>query len=60
VIVDEDRVTVLDYKTGGEELEEEYRVQVAAYMQLARDVYPGRAVEGMIIYVDKKKAVRVV
>jgi ATP-dependent exoDNAse (exonuclease V) beta subunit len=54
VIVDSGEVTVVDFKTGGDELEEEYRKQVQNYMALLRDVYPSAGIHGVIAYVDKK------
>ena len=52
VIVDADAITVVDFKTGGDELEKEYREQVRNYISLLRDVYPGRKVSGVLAYVD--------
>ncbi len=53
VVMDRDTVTVIDFKTGGSEMEEDYRVQVRNYMALLRDVFPGRRVSGAIAYVDR-------
>jgi len=53
MVVDPDTVTVIDFKTGGDELEEEYRGQVRNYMVLLRQMYPGKNVRGVIAYVDK-------
>ncbi len=52
LVVDPAEVTVIDFKTGGEEREEEYREQVRRYMQLAGDLFPGRRTHGVIAYVD--------
>jgi ATP-dependent helicase/nuclease subunit A len=53
VVIDPDRVTVLDFKTGGEGwAEEKYRAQMKQYMRIARDIYPGRRMEGRIVYID--------
>lgn len=54
VVMDRDTVTVIDFKTGGSEMEEDYWVQVRNYMALLRDVFPGKRVSGAIAYVDKK------
>ena len=59
VIVDPGEVTVVDFKTGGDEMEEEYRMQVLNYMALLRDVYPSARVHGVLAYVDKKVLRRV-
>lgn len=50
LVVDPDRVTVIDYKTGGEA--EEHHEQVREYLHLVRELYPGRTVEGLLAYVD--------
>ena len=52
LVVDPAEVTVIDFKTGGDEREEEYREQVRRYMQLAGDLFPGRRTQGVIAYVD--------
>jgi ATP-dependent helicase/nuclease subunit A len=52
LVVDPAEVTVIDFKSGGEEREEEYREQVRWYMQLAADLFPGRRTHGVIAYVD--------
>jgi ATP-dependent exoDNAse (exonuclease V) beta subunit len=50
VVVDTDVVTVLDFKTGEEQ--NEYATQVRNYIAILREVFPGRAVKGMLAYVD--------
>jgi ATP-dependent helicase/nuclease subunit A len=53
VVIDPDRVTILDFKTGGEGwTDEKYRAQMRKYMKIAKDIYPGRRLEGRIVYVD--------
>ena len=53
VVVDPDRVTILDFKTGGEgRADEKYRTQMRKYMKIAKDIYPGRRLEGRIVYID--------
>ena len=59
VIVDEDGVTVLDYKTGpapGDGGERDAsavdRDQIRDYAALLRDVFPGRPVRGVLVYID--------
>jgi ATP-dependent exoDNAse (exonuclease V) beta subunit len=48
----DDRVVVLDYKTGGKK--EEYRTQIANYMGMLKNIYH-RPVEGWICYVKNKE-----
>ncbi len=59
VIIDEDGVTILDYKTGpapGAEGESEAaaadRAQIRDYARLLSDVFPGRPVRGVLVYID--------
>ncbi len=52
IVVDEDMVTVLDFKTGSEQ--EKYVKQVQAYVTLARQVFVGKKVGGFLAYVDMK------
>lgn len=53
VVIDPDRVTVLDFKTGGALADEQYRTQMRKYMKIAKDIYPGRRLEGRIVYIDR-------
>ncbi len=57
VVIDGDRVAVIDYKFGQVEAEE-YIVKVAEYMQLMRDM-GYKQVEGYIWYIEKEKIVTV-
>jgi ATP-dependent helicase/nuclease subunit A len=60
VIMDEGRIMVMDYKTGGDKkAEEKYSSQLKNYIRILRDLYPDREVEGMIAYVDLKEVVKV-
>lgn len=53
VVIDTDRVTILDFKTGADgRAEEKYKAQLRKYLKIAKDIYPGRRLEGKIIYVD--------
>jgi ATP-dependent helicase/nuclease subunit A len=53
VVIDPDRVTILDFKTGGEGwADEKYRAQMRKYMKIAKDIYPDRRLEGGIVYID--------
>jgi ATP-dependent exoDNAse (exonuclease V) beta subunit len=60
VVMDEDRITVIDYKTGGEKrAEEKHFSQIKNYIRILEDLYPGREVEGMIAYVDLKEVMKI-
>jgi len=60
VIIDEDRVMVMDYKTGGEKkAEERYVLQLKNYMRILKDLYRDKRIEGMIAYADLKEVVRI-
>jgi ATP-dependent helicase/nuclease subunit A len=51
VVVDPDRVTVVDFKTGAEETGR-YEEDVRTYARILGQVYPGRAVEALLAFVD--------
>ncbi len=69
VVIDPDAVHIIDYKTGADgaggfgsadngvraRLEESDREQVRAYIRIVRDIFPGRAVRGILAYVDRRK-----
>jgi ATP-dependent helicase/nuclease subunit A len=50
VVVDRDIITVVDFKTGGQD--ESYAEQIKTYMSILRQVYPDRPVRGVLTYVD--------
>ena len=50
IVVDEKTVTVLDFKTGNEN--PEYVEQVQGYLKILSDFYRGRAMRGVLAYVD--------
>jgi ATP-dependent helicase/nuclease subunit A len=52
VIVDPDRVTVIDFKTGQEETAEHIE-QVRGYMRILAEIFPERSVEAVLAYVDR-------
>lgn len=52
VVVDGERVTVIDYKTGAEQ--SDHIDQVKEYMDVLKEVYPSKRVEGLLAYVDLK------
>jgi ATP-dependent helicase/nuclease subunit A len=60
VVVDPDAVLVVDYKTGTEKdparrsrFEDEDRAQVARYVALMKEIYPGRPAGGVLAYLDQ-------
>jgi ATP-dependent exoDNAse (exonuclease V) beta subunit len=55
VIVDAARVTVMDFKTGSDENENDYIQQVSNYMAMLGEIYPEKKIDGVIAYVDMKK-----
>ena len=56
LVVDPDRVLVLDWKTGSEEIgTPEQEAQVRAYAAILRQVYPGRAVEALLVHLDRRE-----
>ena len=56
IVVDPDKVVVIEYKTGGDrETEGKHLAQMRNYLRIAGDLYPGRPTEGIIGYVDLKK-----
>jgi ATP-dependent exoDNAse (exonuclease V) beta subunit len=59
IVIDQSEVTVVDFKTGAVEDEEEYVQQIRRYVDIMRDIYPGRVVHGVIAYVDRRVIRRV-
>ncbi len=59
IVIDQREVTVVDFKTGAVENEEEYSRQIRRYVDVLRDIYPGRMVHGVIAYVDRRVIRRV-
>jgi ATP-dependent exoDNAse (exonuclease V) beta subunit len=55
VVVDSGTVTIIDFKTGHDELHEKYEEQVRLYMRLASAVFAPKTVKGLLAYVDLKK-----
>lgn len=50
LVIDRDDITVIDYKTGKEN--QDHQTQVRRYMEIVKDLYPGRTVRGCLAYVD--------
>jgi ATP-dependent exoDNAse (exonuclease V) beta subunit len=59
VLVEPGLVTVVDFKTGGREMEEKYRKQVRGYLDLLRELFPGRTMRGVLAYIDRGLVVEV-
>jgi ATP-dependent exoDNAse (exonuclease V) beta subunit len=60
VIFEEDRISVVDYKTGADkETEKEYVSQLKSYIRILKEIYPDKKVEGVIAYMDLKEIRRV-
>jgi ATP-dependent exoDNAse (exonuclease V) beta subunit len=60
VILEGDRIFVMDYKTGTDrKAEKEYISQLKNYVQILREIYPNKKVEGVIAYVDLKEIKKV-
>ncbi len=60
LVVDPKEITVIDYKTGGQEDPEEYHLpQMRNYLHIVRGIYSDRSVSGIIAYVDQQKLRRI-
>jgi ATP-dependent exoDNAse (exonuclease V) beta subunit len=62
LVVDRDRVTVIDYKTGFEPdpekqaaREKEYHQQLMNYLAILKDIYPDKRPAAWLAYFDRKK-----
>jgi len=52
-VIDADTVIVVDFKTGGTDRETEYRRQVQGYVNLLQEIYPGKTMRGVLVYIDR-------
>ncbi len=60
LVVDSDAAIVLDFKTGRDGVAAEHHAeQVRHYLSVVAALYPGRAVRGLLMYVDVNRAVEV-
>ncbi|MBM4166059.1 MAG: hypothetical protein FJ218_03960 [Ignavibacteria bacterium] len=59
IIIDETIVTVMDFKTGGNEREASYRKQVQEYRNVVSEVYAPKNIRGVIAYVDLQKVITI-
>jgi len=56
LIIDQDRVTAIDFKTGDDSRREsEHIVQVKNYISILQDIYPEKLIRGILAYIDKNK-----
>jgi ATP-dependent helicase/nuclease subunit A len=61
VVIDEEMVTVIDFKTGASRgLEGVNRSQIRNYLRIIEDFYPGRPVQGLIAYLDHGTVERII
>lgn len=65
LIIDRDTITVIDFKTGTDKGAEDktpdkYKAQMKIYMRLLSDLYPDKAIEGILAYVDLKTMERII
>jgi ATP-dependent exoDNAse (exonuclease V) beta subunit len=59
IVIDPDVITVIDFKTGGDEGEPKYIPQVLQYMGMTGEVFSGKPLHGYLAYVDLKELRRV-
>ncbi|MDI6739559.1 MAG: UvrD-helicase domain-containing protein [Candidatus Edwardsbacteria bacterium] len=52
VVVDPDRITLIDFKTGEPA---DHRMQIAAYREILAALYPGCRIDAVVAYVDSGK-----
>lgn len=51
LIVEDKHVSIVEYKLS-QDKRGQYHKQVAEYMQAAKDIYPGRCIRGLFLYLD--------
>ncbi|MBC8358282.1 MAG: hypothetical protein H8E54_04960, partial [Candidatus Aminicenantes bacterium] len=54
LVFTEDRVLIIDYKTG-EQLQEEHQEQIREYARLIKELYPDKLPEAHLVYIDTKQ-----
>jgi len=53
MIIAEEKITIVDYKTGSsEELIEKYQEQLSRYVEIMQTLYPGRAIDAYLLFID--------
>ena len=58
VVVDPETVTVIEYKTGLDKnpnSEKKHATQIETYKRILHEVFPGRSIEGIIVYIDRQE-----
>jgi ATP-dependent exoDNAse (exonuclease V) beta subunit len=56
VVLDKERVTVVDWKTGAEKAQAEgNEEQIRNYIHILQGVYPGREIRAFLAYLDKRE-----
>jgi ATP-dependent helicase/nuclease subunit A len=51
VVIDSDKITVIDFKTGDDK--EEYTKQIEKYVNILKSCYPEKNIQGILAFVDK-------
>ena len=60
VVVGKDEAVVLDYKTGTEKGDQEKHVrQMKNYIKILADIYPDKAIKGLLVYMDREEVTEV-
>jgi len=55
VIVDQERVTVMDFKTGADgSFVDRHVLQMETYLDIVRDVFSNKEARGIIAYTDRE------
>lgn len=58
LIFKEDKILIIDYKTG-EGYQKEHSAQIEEYAALIKEIYPGKQLQGYLVYVDAKQVCKV-
>ncbi len=55
LVIDPDRITAIDFKTGDDSISTiNHEKQLLNYINILRDIYPGKTVHGIVAYIDKE------
>jgi ATP-dependent exoDNAse (exonuclease V) beta subunit len=61
IVIDEGRVTVIDWKTGDDEDEAgRHEEQISTYAKILGEIFPGKTVEALLAYLDTGEIRRIV
>ena len=58
VVIDKDKITVIDFKTGTEEFDYYYK-QLEDYIKILRNLHQQKEVEGYIAFIETKKIIKI-